>query len=78
MPVMDGAEAARAIRALDREDAKSIPIFAMAASTCEEDRLRCLEAGMDTSIAKPIAGDALRHTLAQYIGSGCSKSDEKT
>lgn len=78
MPVMDGAEAARAIRALDREDAKSIPIFAMAASTCEEDRLRCLEAGMDASIAKPIAGDALRHTLAQYIGPGCSKSDEKT
>ncbi len=78
MPVMDGAEAARAIRALDREDAKSIPIFALAASACEEDRLRCLEAGMNASIAKPIASDTLRHTLEQYIRPGCSKSDEET
>ena len=54
MPVMDGYAAATAIRALDREDAKTVPIIAMTANTYEEDLNRTFEAGMDAHITKPI------------------------
>jgi len=54
MPVMDGCEAARAIRDLDRPDARSVRIFACTANTFQEDRQRADAAGMDDFIAKPI------------------------
>ena len=54
MPVMNGYEAAKMIRSLDREDAKAIPIIAMTANAFTEDRLRAKEAGMDEHIAKPV------------------------
>ena len=54
MPVMNGYEAAKMIRSLDREDAKTIPIIAMTANAFTEDRIRAKEAGMDEHIAKPI------------------------
>ena len=54
MPVMDGMAATRAIRALDRPDAKTVPIVAMTANAFEEDRKAALQAGMDEFIAKPI------------------------
>lgn len=55
MPVMDGLEATKAIRMLEREDAKKIPIIAMTANAFEEDRkAACLEAGMNEHIGKPI------------------------
>lgn len=54
MPVMDGYEAARAIRALDRSDARTVRIFACTASTFAEDRARALESGMDDFLAKPL------------------------
>ncbi|MBS5029158.1 MAG: response regulator [Clostridiales bacterium] len=54
MPVMDGLEATKAIRMLEREDAKRIPIIAMTANAFEEDRKACLDAGMDEHIGKPI------------------------
>ena len=54
MPVMNGYEAAKRIRALDREDAKTIPIIAMTANAFTEDRLRAKEAGMDEHISKPV------------------------
>ena len=54
MPVMDGLEATKAIRELEREDAKKIPIIAMTANAFEEDRKACLDAGMDEHIGKPI------------------------
>ena len=54
MPVMDGLEATKAIRMLEREDAKKIPIIAMTANAFEEDRKACLEAGMNEHIGKPI------------------------
>ena len=71
MPVMDGYAAARAIRALPRPDAASIPIFAMTANAFTEDVAAALSAGMNGHIAKPIDTDALyaaidraiRHTL---------------
>ena len=54
MPVMDGCTAASAIRSLDREDAKTIQIYAMTAGTLEEDVARSFEAGMNAHIPKPV------------------------
>ncbi len=54
MPILDGCEATKGIRALDREDAKRIPILAMSANTFAEEIKRCEEAGMNGYIAKPI------------------------
>lgn len=54
MPVMDGYEATRRIRGLNREDAKSIPIFAMTANAFAEDEEKSRLAGMDSHITKPL------------------------
>ena len=67
MPVMNGYEATKMIRSLDREDAKAIPIIAMTANAFTEDRLRAKEAGMDEHIAKPIQVDKLLSILAEMI-----------
>lgn len=67
MPVMNGYEAAGAIRALSRPDAETIPIIAITANAFSEDVQKALEAGMNTHVAKPIdmnlLGDALRMVL---------------
>jgi len=67
MPVMDGLTATREIRALEREDAGVIPIIAMTANAYDEDRRKCMEAGMDANMSKPIDGEVLRKMLVQYI-----------
>ncbi len=67
MPNMNGLEAAAAIRALPREDAASIPIIAMTADAFEEDARRCLEAGMNAHLAKPVNVDQLKKTLLKYV-----------
>ena len=54
MPVMNGYEAAKMIRSMDREDAKTIPVIAMTANAFTEDRIKAKEAGMDEHISKPI------------------------
>ena len=54
MPVMNGYEATKMIRSLEREDAKTIPIIAMTANAFTEDRIRAKEAGMDEHISKPV------------------------
>ena len=54
MPVMNGYEAAKTIRSMDRKDAKAIPIIAMTANAFTEDRIRAKEAGMDEHISKPV------------------------
>ena len=59
MPVKNGYEAAKLIRSLDREDAKTIPIIAMTANAFTEDRIRAKEAGMDEHIAKPVDAELL-------------------
>ena len=73
MPEMDGYEAARAIRALDRPDAKSIPIVAMTANAFMDDIKRADEAGMNGHIAKPIEIPRLAHELVRHLGD-CRRS----
>lgn len=67
MPVMDGYEATRRIRALDRADAQRVPIIAMTADAYKEDRDHALAAGMNGYIAKPIGVDDLRRRLADLL-----------
>ncbi len=66
MPEMDGIEATKAIRALDRPDAKTIPIIAMTANAFEEDAKKCLAAGMNAHLAKPLRIDLLAQTIVRY------------
>ena len=67
MPVMNGYEASRVIRALKREDARAIPIIAMTANAFAEDVKDALDAGMNVHIAKPIDMNLLKKTLNQWI-----------
>ena len=67
MPVMDGLEATRTIRAMERDDVKTIPIIALTANAFEEDVKRSLEVGMDAHLAKPADADMLYSTLARFI-----------
>ena len=67
MPVMDGLEATKAIRELEREDAKKIPIIAMTANAFEEDRKACLDAGMDEHIGKPIDIPLLKSAIIKML-----------
>ena len=67
MPVMDGYEAAKMIRSLDREDAKKIPIIAMTANAFTEDRIRAKEAGMDEHLSKPIVIDEVIRTILRCV-----------
>ena len=66
MPVMDGLEASRRIRALARPDAGSVPIIAMTANAFEEDRKKSAEAGMNDHLTKPLQPKLLLDTLARY------------
>ncbi|MGN0169938.1 MAG: response regulator [Lachnospiraceae bacterium] len=67
MPEMDGIEATRQIRALEREDAKSIPIIAMTANAYDEDREATRQAGMNEHLAKPVDPRILFDTIKKFI-----------
>lgn len=67
MPNMNGYEATRAIRSMDRAYAKEIPIIAMTANAFAEDALKCREAGMNEHITKPVDIDVLANVLDSYI-----------
>ena len=68
MPVMDGIAATKAIRAMDRADAKTIPIIAMTANAFEEDAKRCLAAGMTAHLAKPFQIEDVEKTIVECCG----------
>ena len=67
MPVMNGYEAAKMIRSMDREDAKAIPIIAMTANAFAEDRIRAKEAGMDEHVAKPVDVELLIKVIHRLV-----------
>ncbi len=67
MPEMDGLEATRQIRALDREDAKRIPIIALTANAFDEDVQRSIQAGMNAHLNKPVEADHLIRILGELI-----------
>ncbi|MBR1985776.1 MAG: response regulator [Mogibacterium sp.] len=67
MPEMDGLEASAAIRALDRPDAKTVPIIALTANAFDEDVQRSLQVGMNAHLSKPVDPDHLYSTLEELI-----------
>ncbi|WP_341460017.1 response regulator [Bilophila wadsworthia] len=67
MPIMDGLDAARTIRALPREDAASIPIFALSASVFAEDVERSLCSGMNGHLGKPVDIDQICSMLQTWL-----------
>jgi CheY-like chemotaxis protein len=67
MPELDGLEATRTIRAMDREDAKKIPIIALTANAFDEDVQRSLQAGLNAHLSKPVQPEALFETLESLI-----------
>ena len=70
MPVMNGYEATRNIRALDREDAGEIPIIAMTANAFAEDEKAALDAGMNVHVAKPIDMELLKRVIREHVKKG--------
>ena len=67
MPEMDGLEATAAIRALDRPDAKTVPIIALTANAFDEDVQRSLQVGMNAHLSKPVEPERLYQTLEELI-----------
>ena len=67
MPEMDGLEATRAIRSMDRPDAKTIPIIALTANAFDEDVQRSMQAGLNAHLSKPIEPELLFETLEELI-----------
>ena len=64
---MDGLEATRSIRAMDREDAKAIPIIALTANAFDEDVQRSMQAGLNAHLSKPVEPETLFKTLEELI-----------
>ena len=67
MPEMDGLEATRRIRAMDRSDSKTIPIIALTANAFDEDVQKSLQAGLNAHLSKPVQPDSLFETLESLI-----------
>jgi len=67
MPEMDGYEATRQIRSLDAKEAKTVPIVAMTANVFKEDIERCLDAGMNSHVGKPVDFDEVLNRLHRYL-----------
>ena len=67
MPEMDGLEATRAIRSLEREDAKTIPVIAMTANAFDEDVQQSMQAGLNAHLSKPVERKILFETLENLI-----------
>ena len=67
MPIMNGYEATEAIRAMDRPDAKQIPIIAMTADAFSEDIQKCLACGMNAHLAKPVDLKEFFRVLQKFL-----------
>ncbi len=67
MPVMDGLEAAKAIRKMSRPDAQTIPIIALTANAFEDDAKLCIQAGMNAHLSKPVDIDLLKNKLTELL-----------
>jgi CheY-like chemotaxis protein len=67
MPEMDGLDATKAIRSLDREDAKEIPVIALTANAFDEDVERSMQAGLNAHLSKPVDPEVLFETLETLI-----------
>ena len=67
MPVMDGLTATREIRALPREDAKAVPIFAMTANAFADDIRQSKEAGMNEHLSKPLDEKDMMRVISRYV-----------
>ena len=67
MPVMDGYKATEKIRALERSDAKTVPIIAMSANAFQDDILKSKSAGMNEHLAKPISTKKLLSSICRYV-----------
>ena len=67
MPQMDGYQATRAIRAMDRPDAATVPIIAMTANASADDRQKAQEAGMNEHVTKPLESGLLLRTIKEQI-----------
>ncbi len=78
MPIMDGLEATRRIRHLERQDAQSVPIVALTANAFQEDVQQSLDAGMDAHLAKPVDADLLFSTLERIIAEKPHTHDKRT
>ena len=67
MPVMNGLEAAEKIRALDRPDSETVPIFAMTANAFSDDAARSRKAGMTEHLSKPLNAETLKKAILRNI-----------
>ena len=67
MPVMDGLDATRAIRSMEREDCHTVPIVAMSANAFDDDLKKSVECGMNGHLSKPVEVDKLYQTLREVI-----------
>ena len=76
MPVMNGYEATKIIRSMDRSDAKKIPIIAMTANAFVEDRIKSKEAGMNEHVSKPIDMKLLVEIIAELAGKNKNREDK--
>ena len=70
MPEMNGLEAAKTIRRMERSDARAVPIIAMTADAFRENIGRCLEAGMDAHLAKPVDVQEMGRVLVKFLAKG--------
>ena len=67
MPVMDGLTAAKEIRRLEREDARTVPIIALSANAFEEDKQKSLDSGMNAHVSKPLEIEGLCRVLRSFF-----------
>ncbi|WP_367323193.1 response regulator [Streptomyces sp. HUAS ZL42] len=77
MPRMDGYSATRELRRRERDSGRHLPVIAMTAGAMAEDRDRCLAAGMDDYVCKPVTEEELEQALARWVHPGHAEADEE-